>query len=417
MKQLVRRRAACMASRRTVVILALVVVGMIACSADNEMQQPGTTTRDSAGVVIVDNTRATWQPGEEWRISVDPVLDIGIVDGPPEYQLFRARSAARSSDGRVVIANGGTNELRFYDHAGTHLYSVGRTGEGPGEFRDLQRVWLFGGDSLLAYDFAPARLSVFSPSGDYVRSVHIASPEGRQVIVRGSLNDGSLIAVGAPIWDAPGATSGIVRDSVPYYRYDSDGAFLGTLGRFPSVEVFRIITGDSWRLTGLPFPRAPVAAVARDRFYFGPADDYEFQTYTPTGQLERVVRLPHERRPVTSADRERFREERLERADREGTRPAMERMLAATPYPDVMPPYDRALVDEEGNLWLADYRPPGSDEDSSWKVFTPAGQFLGAVTVPGQFDVLQVGADFVLGYWLDELDVEHIRMYALSRQP
>ncbi|MGH7480845.1 MAG: hypothetical protein ACRELV_01715, partial [Longimicrobiales bacterium] len=135
-----------------------------------------------------------------------------------------------------MVANGGTNELRFYGPDGRHLSSVGRTGEGPGEFRDLQRVWLLPGDSLLAYDFGPARLSMFTAGGEFVRVVSVTSPEGRQVLVRGRFDDGSLLAMGAPLWGAPGATSGVVRDSVPYYRFDGAGKLIGTVGWFPSVE-------------------------------------------------------------------------------------------------------------------------------------------------------------------------------------
>ena len=31
--------------------------------------------------------------------------------------------------------------------------------------------------------------------------------------------------------------------------------------------------------------------------------------------------------------------------------------------------------------------------------------------------VLEIGADYVLGRWLDEMEVEHIRVYRLSRGP
>lgn len=394
--------------------LAVLTLATQACGGE-EGADAGAVVRDSAGVTIVENTRGAWGIDEGWAIPEDPLLDIGVADGPQEYQLYRAWSAVRRSDGTVVVANGGTNELRFYGRKGEHLFSVGRSGEGPGEFNDLQRVWLLPGDSLLAYDFGPSRLSVFSPSGDFVRSVHVRAPDGRQVIARGSFEDGSLIAVGAPIWSAPGATTGVVRDSVPYYRYDPRGTLVDTLGRFPGVEVFRVVSGDDWRLTGLPFPRAPLAAVGGERFHFGPADAYEILTYSPGGELERVIRLPHERRAVTPEDVDRFRTTRLERAEREGTRPSMERMLSQMPYPEWLPPYEDIEVDADGNLWVADYR-TSPNAEQRWKVFSPAGEWLGTVALPPRLQVFQIGADFVLGGWTDDLEVEHVRLYALNKR-
>ncbi|HUG38889.1 MAG TPA: 6-bladed beta-propeller [Longimicrobiales bacterium] len=389
------------------------ILPLLACAGD-PTRDTAATVRDSAGVVIVENEGPAWSPEEAWRVTEPAMLDIGVVEGAPEYQLYRAASAVRLSDGRIVVANGGTNELRFYDATGRHLRSVGREGEGPGEFRDLQRVWQLRGDSLLAYDFFPARLSVFSPTGEFARSLRVIAPDGRQVVVLGPLEDGSLLAWGAPIWAAAGSTTGIVRDSVPYYRYGPEGVLDATLGPFPSMEVYRVVTGDDWRLTSLPFPRLPVSAVAGDRFHFGPADGYEIQTYTAAGALERVVRVASTQRSVESEDIERFRRDRLERAEREGSRPSMERMLAQMPFPDVMPPYEALAVDAEGHVWVADYR-AGPEEPGTWKVFSPEGQLLGSVVMPRGIRVLQIGPDFVLGQWLDELDTEHIRLHRLVK--
>lgn len=386
----------------------------LACAAGDE-RGPASIVRDSAGVVIVENARAAWEEGAGWSIDPEPLVRIGVVEGEPAYQLFRAWSAVRLSDGRIVIANGGTSELRFYDPQGRHLLSAGREGEGPGEFRDLQRVWLLPGDSLLAYDFFPAKLSVFTPAGEFVRSVHVRAPDGRQVLVQGALDDGTLIAQGAPIWVAPGATSSIVRDSVPYYRFDRDGRLLDTLGWFPSTEAYRIVTGDDWMMTGLPFPRAPVRTVARDRFIFGPADAYELQVYTPEGRIERLIRLPYIVRRVTPEDIAAFRARRLQQAEREGTRARMERILAELPYPETMPPYRALLVDANGNLWVADYR-SSDDEPTSWRVFAAHGEYLGVVTLPPRLELLQIGRDFALVRAIDELEVETIQVHRLVRR-
>jgi hypothetical protein len=48
-------------------------------------------------------------------------------------------------------------------------------------------------------------------------------------------------------------------------------------------------------------------------------------------------------------------------------------------------------------------------------VFDPAGVYLGDVEMPERFRVFQIGADFVLGQWRDEDDVEHVRLYPLIK--
>jgi hypothetical protein len=399
-------------SCRSVVRCAPLAVALLACSSDGP--RPGATVRDSSGIMIVESVSPSWQSEEGWRIEAAPTVDVGIIDGSAPYQLYRAWSAVRLSDGRIVVANGGTNELRFYDSAGSHLLSVGRTGEGPGEFRDLQRVWLLPGDSLLAYDFLPSRLSVFSATGEFVRFFHVTSTEGRQVLVRGPFADGSLLVASAPIWNRPGATTGVVRDSVPYFRYDAEGSLLHGLGFYPSIEVYRTVTEESWRLTGVPFARAPVVGIATDRYYFGPADAYELHVFTLAGEFERLVRLANVERRVRDEHVAAYRAERLAMAEREGTRASMERTLAAVPYPSTLPPYERLIVDLEGNVWVADYSVP-SHQVTIWRVFTTTGEYLGEVEVPSRLELLDVASDYVLGRWVDDLEVEHIRLHELVK--
>jgi hypothetical protein len=178
--------------------------------------------------------------------------------------------------------------------------------------------------------------------------------------------------------------------------------------------VYRVITPEGVRMTSLPFPRVPIEAVAGNRFYFGPADSYELQVYGMTGQLQQIIRLPQVRRQVTEEDISGFRREQLERAGREGTRPAMERMLSQMPYPEIMPPYSRLLVDVEGNIWVADYL-ANHEAEQTWRVFSPEGFYFGTVSVPSRMEVLQIGSDFVLGRSSDDLDVEYIQFHSLTK--
>ena len=70
--------------------------------------------RDSSGVRIVENINPIWTESEAWRLGPTPSLDIGGADGDPDQQLFRVVDAVRLSDGRIVVANSGSNELLFF---------------------------------------------------------------------------------------------------------------------------------------------------------------------------------------------------------------------------------------------------------------------------------------------------------------
>lgn len=377
--------------------------------------------RDSSGVQIVENTGPLWPEGEGWRLADSASLDIGTFEGEPEYQLYRAFSAIKLPDGRIVVANNGTHELRFYDSSGTFLSSAGREGEGPGEFRGLQFLHSYAGDSLLTYDFRNRRFSIFALDGSFVRSFTPAPMTGAVAFPTyvAPFTDGSILLGLESPTTAEKLKSGLRREPVVFLHCDRDGALIDTLGRHPGTEWFIQTQGDGAPSMGIIIGQRVMGLQAQsvayqEGFYFGAGDSYEISYYNIEGVLKRLVRLRRPNRSVTADDIERYRQRRLESVDDENQRIMMERRLAAMPFPETLPAFDRFVVDSDGNLWVEEYRLPGDDKPR-WTVFDREGQMLGVVEAPERFRIYEIGTDFVLGRWTDELDIEHIRLYRLEK--
>lgn len=75
-----------------------------------------------------------------WTLASEPHLEIGVLAGEGPYQLHGVTSVARLPDGGVVVANGGSDELRFFDAQGRFVTRQGRSGEGPAEWKSVSRV-------------------------------------------------------------------------------------------------------------------------------------------------------------------------------------------------------------------------------------------------------------------------------------
>ena len=94
---------------------------------------------------------------------------------------------------------------------------------------------------------------------------------------------------------------------------------------------------------------------------------------------------------------------------------ALESALTDVVFPETIPPYIQLLVDSEDHLWVRHYKIRGTAGPELWSVFSPEGFLLGTLETPEQLQVRQIGRDFLLGIWTDELDVRYIRKYALER--
>ena len=80
-------------------------------------------------------------------------------------------------------------------------------------------------------------------------------------------------------------------------------------------------------------------------------------------------------------------------------------------------------VDAAGHVWLQPYYVAGA-EPPPFEILAPDGTWLGSVTLPPglhrafiqyQAPYMEIGDDYVLGVWTDELDVQYVRMYRINR--
>ncbi len=379
--------------------------------------------RDSAGVTIVASFEPAWAEGEGWTLSDEPVVTIGMEDGPEEYSLYQVMGALMLPDGSFVIANSGSDELRYFDSTGTFLYSVGNDGFGPGEFKMMRGVWLVA-DSLVVQDDGQDRVSVFSAAGEYGRTMMLYRDRG----IYGSdavgvFADGSILGRHMVFDRHAQADSGFqfLRTDVVYRRFSRDGAELDSLGVFPWLEVVletveteidevndmalsRAVAGIS------PFSRAASTIALGDCLYHGSSDSYEIQVYSKEGTLKRIMRRPIPNPPVTARDRELFRDYWLEDNGEWGRLRANE-----LEYPETKPAYGAVKVDALGNVWVAEYTMRQEDRGRNWTVFDPDGKMLGNVGVPRGGWIFDIGADHLIGVWRTDLDVEQVKMYRLFR--
>ena len=395
--------------------LLVAIVGAVSLTACRGPENGGSTftVTDSAGVEIAVSSAPQWGESSGWTIDPKPTLEIGVEEGEEPYMLNRVFDAMRLPDGRFLVGNSGTSEIRVFDSQGKFLRSVGRKGNGPGEFGELSsvRFWRMGDGSLLGYDGGNLRVHLFDSTLAYQRTVRIESTrDGLRAFLQGVFADGSwqMLALVPELKNEPGT---YLRSAQQFVRFNPDGTPDTVLrlveGRTRFVHQFGSITTFPY----VPFTAEPLAA-AGEYLWVVNGGGTELEQRNLHGGLVRVVRL--ERNVPRTADvYARYVESSL--ATMDSTRRAQYEHYYGLnhPLPEHIPAYQAMLVDATSHVWLERYRLPG-DTIPSWDVIAPNGRWLGPVSVPARLRVMQVGEDFVLGRHLDSLGVERIRVHRLK---
>ncbi len=396
-------------------------IGLVLFAASCRPSTPGAdgfTVMDSAGVRIAESSSPQWREGEGWTLSEEPLVQVGVVQGDERYQFNRVWAGALTPDGGFAVLDG-SSTLRRFSPDGTFVWTAGRQGDGPGEFSSAVSVRLLGPDSLLVFDRSSARISVFSMDGAFVRSAELEPPPGAMYGMRDAYPapDGSVVVTS-------GASSGLLtepiqqgqvqREEDPVIRFGPEGgAPLNTIGVFAGMEWYR---GDRG-IGPPPFQHQACFALRDTSLVVGTSDDMSLQLLSLDGDLREIIRVPGVDLAVTDADMKAFVDARLARMppDENARKQAMD-WFDGLPKPEKKAAYSRVMVDEDGDLWVAE-APVRTLAPARWTVFSPDGRLLGDVAVPSDrlFRVLDVGSTKLLGLWMDSLDVENVGVYAIEK--
>jgi hypothetical protein len=105
------------------------------------------------------------------------VLEEDLVIGNEEdenYRFFRAIDIDVDSDGIIYVLDAGNYRVQKFDRKGKYLQTIGRRGQGPGEFEKPDDIDVDSNGSLYVKDYM--KVHVFNNDGIYQEMFNLNSP-------------------------------------------------------------------------------------------------------------------------------------------------------------------------------------------------------------------------------------------------
>ena len=381
---------------------------------------------ERAGVQTVRNI----PPYPTLSLDARPVLRIGSVDGTPDEQFSDVVFAAGLSDGRLVIVDRDFNDVRWYAPDGSPLSRAGGRGEGPGEFLGVVAGVLLAADTVVLFDARNQRLTWFGPDGGLERTRPFRATSAFSVTL-GDLGSGRVVVIeNRATLNFGGSEFNYARDSLllmlPHHADEGVDTILTLAGREAATWIdYRNGQTVGTRQMELPLGDIGLAQGVRNGIIVVHPGSSELAFYSIAGTLLRVAR----RDDLTTVEasptvRRRYIESTLERAGADGQptdllREGLEKRLALLREGHTVPAFDRILIEGgQGRIWLREWVPPwAADEPSRWTVYGRDGGIDAQVEMPARFRPTHVFNDKVVGVETDELDVEYVARYVISRAP
>ena len=397
----------------------------IACGTDAD---PPESTPETVIEAIGDTTVVRTLSGSVWgtEATLVPEVTIGRMDGPEEYLFGGIRSIAVADDGTVYVLDFQAQHVRVFDSLGVYVETLGRRGEGPGEFTRPEAIAALPDGRLAVRDLGNQRVTVFGPGQgevadwSYTGSLYTLSPlytdeHGRTYLLAGDLDRADDLVMEIIVLGPDGTH----LDTVPTPSNDYEAP--GVRAEAPGLSV----------TYGVPFtPRFHWTVHPSGHFLTGLSSDYRIELARDDG----ILRIERSQDPVPTADAERAYQRdltvgriRMSLPDWEWDGPAI---------PEYKPFFRALLAGRDGRIWVQlsteghpvdnlghDPEDPGSfpvtwEEETRYDVFEPDGTYLGAVVAPDEFSGFPVpvfSGDRVWAVTEDEQGVQRVVRYRVRR--
>ena len=384
------------------------LVIVVAVSAMHLGCEDRSTESVSTGAVAVD-------PADEdiVRISDVHALDLPLVElrlihstaTLPDLHLDRVAGAVFLPDSALVIGDVGTRELVFLDRDGSIRARSGRDGEGPGEYRWIERIGV-GADGIpFVFDRRLRRFTFLNARGEVTRIQRLDQGAGLGAAVPLSrFENGEVLAA---LETRPILPPGLQRGPVFLVLSSDLGEIVDTLGEWAGKE--RYVT-DEWLPVG--FAQTALFAGRGRHALVGTNDSIDLTLYRGIDPVTRL-RGGYFPRRVTAQEKEEWTERFLAMFP-EDYRAGWRRRLERSTIRDFYPAFGAIKVDADGRIWIGDY-PKLADELRRWTIIEPDGTPVAAVNLPVLFPLWLEETVAVTSQPVELLDVAHGRIAVLRR--
>ena len=122
------------------------------------------------GVRVVHNEKGG-QWGANSEVKLELVRTIGGLDAEENLSFKEPSDILLDSAGNLYILDSGNNRIQKLDSEGKFIKTIGRKGQGPGEFQAASSMDIDSEDNLFVFDMRSRRIEVLSPDGVFLGEI------------------------------------------------------------------------------------------------------------------------------------------------------------------------------------------------------------------------------------------------------
>jgi hypothetical protein len=262
-----------MGTMKTIIKLGLVAV--LSFPFMIGLKDLGQKTEWKGKVVEENGVRVIKNPREALygEITFDLEEDLSIGNEEDKNFLFyRVRDVNIDDQGNIYVADMSNYRVQKFDRNGKYLQTIGRSGEGPGEFQ-LPTMVRLDNNPRRIYVFDGRKIDVFDEEGKFLMSIPFRLT--KDFFIGSNKN----IYISLEIESEKGM-------SIAFYETNSRGELIKEFGEFPDHASIYIKKGKYPGLFSNPYGYTlHISRIDNQSYIYGYSKEYELNVINKDGQL------------------------------------------------------------------------------------------------------------------------------------
>lgn len=357
--------------------MILVCAFMISCSSQGREWHAARETIN--GVTVVKNPE-----GPRFG-HLDPEIEVNLSIGDEtdeRFQFYQAYSIALDSAENLYVLDSGNCRVQKFDKNGEYLKTIGRKGQGPGEFVNPTALYIDGHDNL--YVSEGRKMHAFDSSSELRRST-VLENNIRDFFVN---EDGHIVTF-CMINDESGSKK-IVAE------LDSEGKIIKTFAEYTDVQAVRNETEGGGVMTFKAYHQynywVYLHPVSSGRFVYAYPSDYRLTLADGEGSPFLRIEKEEAPRPITREEKDHIMSGIERMAGQRQIKLTKSVLEAACQFPPHRPFFHHLLVDDAGRIYVRTSRSVLDRSDgTSFDIFDEQGFYLYKMDLPFSPEIIHSG--------------------------
>lgn len=335
------------------------------------------TTQKTGDVVVISNPKT---PEQKMRIVFNEELSIGEVEGDENYMFGENIFFNTDKDGNFYVSDVDAHRIQKYDPDGKYLLTIGREGQGPGEFGSLSLIRFDKDSNIYIDDEGNNRISFFNKDGEYLRQIRLTERYSNPFI-----NSKDFIIANKFTVSEEGNFQIIIQ---LHGLFDSEFNMIAELFKdemempLPTgVDLSAMAEYIAKVFSMMAFrPQVITTVTDNDFIYLGYPDKYEINVFSPEGELVKKITREYDPIPVSEKDKESFVQLVGKNLPSVFTEDLKEKAFKNIKYPKFKPAYQGFTLMENG--WLCVIVNSVEDEYTLIDLFDQEGEYIAHFKTP-----------------------------------